>query len=235
MADFRRKRNTAFHFFTGEKRFGMKITIGIVDDHQLVLKSLCSLLESFGSFTVVLEALNGQQALEKLKLLSFPPDIVLVDVDMPVMNGFETVKTILKDYPASKTAALSMKEDDISIINMIKAGCCAYLLKDIHPTELEKALFQIYERGYYNADASNINIRRLLLKTEADDALQLTEKERQFLKLACSDKTYKQIAAEMNLSERTIDGYREVLFQKLNVQSRVGMAMEAIRLGVVSL
>jgi DNA-binding NarL/FixJ family response regulator len=213
----------------------MKISIGIVDDHQLVLKSLCSLLESFGSFSVILEALNGRQALEKLKLLPSAPDIVLVDVDMPVMNGFDTVKAILEQYPGSKTAALSMKEDDVSIINMIRAGCCAYLLKDIHPMELEKALIQINERGYYNADASNINFRRLLLKTQANEALQLTEKERQFLKLACSDKTYKQIAAEMHLSERTIDGYREVLFQKLNVQSRVGMAMEAIRLGVVSL
>jgi DNA-binding NarL/FixJ family response regulator len=213
----------------------MKISIGVIDDHQLVVKSLCSLLESFGQFTVLLEALNGQQALEKLNLLATPPDIILVDVDMPVMNGFDTVKAILEKYPGCKIAALSMKEDDVSIINMIKAGCCAYLLKDIHPAELQKALLQIHERGYYNADASNINFRRLLLKRVADDALQLTEKEKQFLKLACSDKTYKQIASEMNLSERTIDGYREVLFQKLNVQSRVGMAMEAIRIGVVSL
>jgi DNA-binding NarL/FixJ family response regulator len=213
----------------------MKIAVGIVDDHQLVLKSLGTLLESFNTFIIVLEALNGKEALDKLRMLSQPPDIVLVDVDMPVMNGFETVKMMQQQYPGTRTVALSMKEDDTSIINMVRAGCCAYLLKDIHPAELEKALHQIHEKGYYNADASNINFRRLMIKASSQSGLQLTEKERNFLRLACSDKTYKQIALEMHLSERTIDGYREALFEKLNVQSRVGMAIETIRLGLVSL
>ena len=124
--------------------------------------------------------------------------------------------------------------DDISVINMIKAGCCAYLLKDIHPDELEKALTEVYTKGYYNADVSNINYRRLILKTK-EDTVHFTEREKTFLKLACSDLTYKQISAEMHLSERTIDGYREALFEKLNVQSRVGMVLEALRRNLVSL
>jgi DNA-binding NarL/FixJ family response regulator len=129
--------------------------------------------------------------------------------------------------------ALSQNDSDKTIIGMIKAGCCAYLLKDTHPNELEKALHEIYTTGFYNADASNINFRRLLQFEK--DALKITDKEKMFLQLACSDRTYKQIAAEMFLSERTIDGYRESLFQKLNVQSRVGMALEAIRRELVSL
>jgi DNA-binding NarL/FixJ family response regulator len=128
-----------------------------------------------------------------------------------------------------------MKDDDATIIKMIKAGCCSYLLKDIHPEELNKALHEIHSKGYYNADAANINYRRLLQHQEKQNELQLTEKEKHFLQLACSDATYKQIAAEMHVSERTVDGYRESLFRKLNVQSRTGMALEALRKNIVSL
>jgi DNA-binding NarL/FixJ family response regulator len=128
-----------------------------------------------------------------------------------------------------------MNDSDKAIIAMIKAGCCAYLLKDTHPTELEKALNEINTKGYYNGDASNINYRRLLQAQKDEDELRLNENEKQFLQLACSDLTYKQIAAKMNKSERTIDGYREALFQKFKVQSRVGLVLEAIRRDLVKL
>jgi DNA-binding NarL/FixJ family response regulator len=140
-----------------------------------------------------------------------------------------------KKYPLIKLVALSMKDDDITIISMLRAGCCAYLLKDIHPDELEKALEEIDEKGYYNADQANINFRRLILAGKKEEANRLTEKEKIFLQYACSDLTYKQIASKMNLAERTIDGYRESIFEKLNVQSRVGMAMEAIRRKLVNI
>jgi len=116
---------------------------------------------------------------------------------------------------------------------MIKAGCCAYLLKYTHPNELEKALHEIYIKGFYNADVSNVNYRRLLQFEK--DSLNITDKEKTFLQYACKDITYKQIASQMNLSERTIDGYRESLFHKLKVQSRVGLALEAIRRELVKL
>jgi DNA-binding NarL/FixJ family response regulator len=117
---------------------------------------------------------------------------------------------------------------------MFKAGCCAYLLKDTHPNEFEKALHQVREKGFFNGDASNINFRRLLLREQEEEVL-FTEKEKQFLQLACSELTYKEIAAKMNMAERTIDGYRESVFIKLNVQSRVGMCLEAIRRDLVKL
>ena len=216
------------------KPLAMKINIGIVDDHQLFLKSLSSLLQSFPDFTIVLEALNGESLLHKLQAALIKPDILLLDVNMPVMDGAKTAAAITALYPTIRLIALSMKEDDTSVINMIKAGCCAYLLKDIHPDELEKALHEVFKKGYYNADVSNINYRRLILKTK-EDSVVFSARERTFLTLACSDLTYKQIAAQMNLSERTIDGYREVLFEKLNVQSRVGMVLEALRRNLVSL
>jgi len=212
----------------------MKINIAIADDHQLFLKSLTILLESFPNFSIAFDALNGESLLTKLASAKILPDIILLDVNMPVMDGAKTAAAIAEKYPLIKLVALSMKDDDVSVINMIKAGCCAYLLKDMHPDELEKALNEVYTKGYYNADISNINYRRLILKTR-EEAINFTEKERAFLKLACSDLTYKQIASEMGLSERTIDGYREALFEKLNVQSRVGMVLEALRRNLVTL
>ena len=213
----------------------MNITLGITDDHQLFLKSLSLLISSLKDFTIIVEAMNGKDLIDKLEIKKQEPDIILLDVNMPVMDGRETAEYLTKKYPAIKLVALSMKDDDATIISMIKAGCCAYLLKDIHPDELDKALHEIYSKGYYNADAANINFRRLLQHQQKQDELQLSDKEKQFLKLACSDATYKQIAGTMNVSERTVDGYRENLFRKLSVQSRTGMALEAIRRNLVSL
>ncbi len=213
----------------------MKAKIGLVDDHQLFLKSLQLMLESFKVYEVVVEALHGEDLKNKLKSSGAIPDLMLVDVNMPVMDGIATCKWLSEHYPAMKLIALSMNDADTAIIDMIKAGCCAYLLKDTHPNELEKALQEVVAKGYYNADASNLNFRRLLLKSNEVPAIILTEKERQFLHYACSELTYKQVAAKMNLSERTIDGYRESLFQKFHVQSRVGLCLEALRKGFAKL
>lgn len=213
----------------------MKTKIGLVDDHQLFLKSLSLMIESFGSYEVILEALNGNDLQDKIKGKKELPEMILLDVNMPLMNGKETALWLTEHHPQIKIVALSMNADDKAIISMIKAGCCGYLLKDTHPTELEKALDEINKRGYYNGDVGNINFRRLLAKSDEKDGLALSEKEQQFLTFACSELTYKQIAAKMFLSERTIDGYREALFKKFNVQSRVGLALEALRKELVSL
>ncbi|WP_188937688.1 response regulator transcription factor [Puia dinghuensis] len=213
----------------------MKTTIGLADDQQLFLKSLASLINSFPTCEVVLDALNGEDLLKKLALRDTMPDILLIDVEMPLMDGSETVKQVTAKYPLIRLVALSMKDDDATIIQMIMAGCCAYLLKDIHPTELERALQEVMTKGYYNADSCNINYRRLLTQARKNSEPSITPNEMKFLQLACSDMTYKQVASLMNLSERTIDGYRESLFEKLNVQSRVGMVLEGIRRKIIKL
>ena len=211
----------------------MNIHIGIADDHQLFLKSLSLLVSSFSGFYIAAEAMNGKEMLDKLAGLPEVPDILLLDVNMPIMDGAATAQSVLTLYPGIKVVALSMKDNDADIIEMLKAGCCAYLLKDIHPTELEKALLEIHATGAYGNDASNVNHRRLLLQPEQKQTL--TDREREFLSFACSDLTYKAIAAKMNVTERTIDGYREILFHKLNVQSRTGMVLEALRRRLVTL
>ena len=211
----------------------MKIRVGLVDDHQLFLKSLSLMLETLQDFEVVVEALNGQDLQQKLTGKKELPDVMLLDVNMPMMDGVETTTWLQTHYPSIKLVALSMNDKDNAIIKMFKAGCCAYLLKDVHPAVLEKALKEVYTKGYYNADAAQVNPGRLFQKAEKE--IVLTPKEQQFLNLACSEMTYKQIAAEMHVSERTVDGYRENLFQKFGVQSRVGLCLEALRKEFISL
>lgn len=212
-----------------------KITIGITDDHQLFLKSLVLMIESFKNFTIIAEALNGKQLIEKISKLKVQPDIVLLDVNMPVMDGPATAAYLTKQYPEIKIVALSMKDDDATIISMLKCGACAYLLKDMHPDILEKALNEIAEKGYYNADATNINYRRLMSVQKNEIAESISLREKEFIQLACSDLTYNHIAKKMGVAERTVDGYRQSVFQKLNVQSRVGMVLEALRRNLATL
>jgi DNA-binding NarL/FixJ family response regulator len=193
------------------------------------------MLNSFNEFEVVVEALNGKELQEKLPQKKELPKIILIDVNMPVMDGVATAQWLSEHYPTIKLVALSMNDNDKSIISMVKAGCCAYLLKDTHPNDLEKALLEVNKKGFYNGDESNLNFRRLMKSEQEEQALNISDKEKVFLQYACSDLTYKEIAAKMNLSERTIDGYRESLFNKLKVQSRVGLALEAIRRELVRL
>jgi DNA-binding NarL/FixJ family response regulator len=211
-----------------------KISLGIVDDHQLFSKSLSLLLKNFNEFTVYVEAVHGKELQEKLKASTRVPEIMLVDVAMPVMDGIQTARWLKKNYPAMRLIALSMNDKEQTIIEMLKAGCSAYLFKDTHPDELKKALLEVHAKGYYNSDASIIGFRKLLMSFD-EDTIQIGDKEKEFLTHACSDLTYKEIAKMMKLSERTIDGYREMLFQKFRVQSRTGMALEAIRRGLVKL
>jgi len=211
----------------------MKIKIGLVDDHQLFLKSLSLLLNHLRNFSVVVEAGHGKDLIAKLEKNTIMPDIILIDVEMPVMNGVETAHWLRNTHPSIRLVALSMNDKEHTVIEMIKAGCCSYLLKDTHPDELEKALTEIYTKNYYNAEINNANLSELLLSNPFANTVQVNDKEREFLQHAASDRTYKEIAQMMDVSQRTIDGYRESIFAKFNVQSRTGMILEAIRRGLV--
>ena len=208
------------------------IRIGIADDHQLFVKSVSLLLHAIGGFEVVLEAANGHALMDALAKSNQPPDIILLDVNMPLMNGIETAAALIKTYPLIKVVALSMNTDDISLIGMIRNGCCAYLMKDISPAELQKALEEVHSKGYYNSENMQHNMHKLMTQNTQD---LFSEKELQFIKLACSDETYREIAQQMKVSERSVDMYREKVFEKLGVSSRTGMALEAVRRKIYSL
>jgi DNA-binding NarL/FixJ family response regulator len=208
-----------------------KKTVVIVDDHILVAKAIASLIDQMEKYEVLYEAENGLLFTEWVKRRKTMPDIVLLDINMPKMNGYETAAWLKTNHPEILVIALTMFNDEPSIINMIKAGVSGYLLKDIHPVELERALDFVIEKGFYYSEW----VANRLIRTFTDDDTpgqlnaKLTDKERNFLTLVCSEMTYKEIAHEMKLSTRTVEGYRDQLFTKLNVKSRVGLVLYAIK------
>jgi DNA-binding NarL/FixJ family response regulator len=204
--------------------------IAIVDDHTMFRKGLAVLINLFPSYQVVLDVANGKELTEQLT--SGPlPHIVLLDIHMPVMDGYATATWLRSHHPEIHVMALSTMDSDLSIIKMIHRGARGYILKDADPKELQLAFDEILDKGYYYNEILTRKVMQSLHHgNESGDGFpKLSDRELEFLQLACSDKNYQQIAKEMFLSERTIDGYRESLFRKFNVSSRVGLVLYAIK------
>jgi len=209
----------------------MSKTVIIVDDHNLFGQSLKGLVDSFVNFSVIGVFKNGQELVNYYESNKIKPDIVLLDVRMPVLNGLETMSWLRENQPSQKVLALSMEHEEDVIIQMIKAGCRGYLLKDIDPEEFLFALNCVMESGYYTNEETN----SALNCSFEDKGWNLSAREMEFLQLACSELTYKEVALKMHLSPKTIDGYREVIFQKLQVKSRVGMVLFAVKNNIVTI
>jgi DNA-binding NarL/FixJ family response regulator len=210
----------------------MKTTIAIVDDHELMAKALSGLVQKYEEYEVIYEANNGKELLSRIKL-NMIPDVVLLDISMPEMDGFETALWLKNNYPEIKVIALSMNDKEESIVGMLRNGARGYLLKGCKPFELKQALDAVVQKGFYYTEfVTGQLIKSLNPETlhNPQDALRLNDREKEFIKWSCSDLTYAEIADKMCVSPRTVDGYRESVFQKLNVKSRVSLAMEAVRL-----
>ncbi|UOB17706.1 response regulator transcription factor [Abyssalbus ytuae] len=206
-----------------------KYTIAVVDDHRLFAQSLEALISSFGDYEVAFYVANGKEFIAAVEESSTLPDVVLLDINMPIMNGIETMAWIKENKPELKTIALSMDDSEETIIKMLRLGAKGYLLKDIHPDVFRKAITDVIEKGFYYSDRITNALLDSIDKKEKEDDIQLKDREVEFLKLACTEKTYKEIAGEMFLSPKTIDGYRETLFDKLEVKSRIGLVLYAIK------
>jgi DNA-binding NarL/FixJ family response regulator len=209
-----------------------KILIAIIDDHTLFRNGVASLMGEFEELQVVFEAENGQQMQYALKKHPLP-DVMLMDINMPVMDGYEATAWLKKTYPTVRVLALSMFEDDLAVIKMIRSGACGYVLKESRPRELLEAIKSIHAKGVY----INEMVTGKLIRSVAgpENAVDITQKELDFLKLCCSELTYKEIADKLFVSPRTVDNYREALFQKLNLKSRTGLVLYAIQNQVVKL
>lgn len=210
------------------------IKIGIADDHKLVSKALENMISFNDKYEVIMNCPNGQAFLEELKKAQDLPDVILMDINMPVKNGIETTEEITKNYPDLKVIALTMEDNEATIIKMLKAGAKGYLLKDMSPEILYDAIDIVHKKGIFYTDLVTQSL--LKIKTEEKHASELhellKEREMEFIKLACSELTYREIAEKMFLSPRTIDGYRDSVFVKLNVKTRVGIVLFAIKNGL---
>lgn len=204
--------------------------IVIVDDHLLIAKAMTVLIENFEHYSVLYEVENGKKLVEKFKVAKNIPDIVLLDISMPEMDGFETARWLRANHPDVLVVALSAQNDDQSLINMVKAGAKGYLVKNTHPTLLEKALDSLVANGYYYPDWAANKVFASLSEDKTKQ-ISFSDRENEFLKHCCSEMTYKEIAEKMYCSVHTVEGYRDNLFEKLGLKTRVGLAIYAIRNG----
>lgn len=210
----------------------------LADDHILLRDALANLINSFDEFHVTGQADHGQQVLDMIQQ-GIPAEMVVLDLNMPKLDGFETARMLARKFPEIKILILTMYDSEIALIRLLQVGVRGFLKKDIHPSDLRRALVSVAEGGYYYSQNATGKLAGFLQKNHSRqlpfDKAMLTEIEIDFLRKASSDLTYKEIAHEMKMSPRAIDGLRDGLFEKLDVKSRVGLAIYAVRNGIVSI
>jgi DNA-binding NarL/FixJ family response regulator len=214
-------------------------TIAIVDDHTMFRKGLVALINLFPAYSVLFDTGSGEDCIRYLETGALP-DILLMDIVMPGMEGYEATAWVRDHHPGVLVLALSTMEAESAIIGMIRSGARGYLLKDADPEELKKAFDEVVSLGYYYNDlVSRQTLQSARRYPEEKNppatVTRLSDREIEFLKLICSEKTYLQVSREMFVSERTVDGYRDALFKKLGIGSRVGLVLYAIRSGIVKI
>lgn len=210
----------------------MKKKIALVDDHTLIANALKSIVTNFIDFEVIFTASNGIDFQEKIKLKGIP-DIVLLDINMPQMDGFETALWLKNNHPETLVMVLSMNDDDYSLIKMFQNGAKGYLLKNVNPIELEKGLQQLVLNEYYVPDWASKKLIKSIGQNDIifNPSIQLSDKEITFLKYTTTELNYKEIADKMCCSPRTIENYRDSLCEKLEIKSRIGLAVYALKNG----
>lgn len=210
----------------------MKKTIVIVDDHLLIAKALEGIIDNFEDFEVIDVAENGKDMIDKFESGQKIPDIILLDISMPLMNGFETAAWLKENHPNIKVMALSMQGDDNSVIKMIRNGAKGYLLKKTHPKDLEIALTKLNSDGFFYPDwASKIIFSNMSDEKNNEKKKKISEREKEFLTYTVTELSYKEIAEKMCCSPRTVESYRDQLCEKFDLKTRVGLAVFAIKNG----
>lgn len=210
----------------------MKHSIVIVDDHTLIANALSGIISNFNQFETLYTCENGLDLQEKLQKRP-KPEIILLDISMPIMDGFETAKWIKENYPEILVMVLSMQDDEQSLIKMIRNGAKGYMLKNTHPLDLERALMGILKNGHFFPEwaASKVYTSISENTIHADLKINLSDREIEFLKYTVTEMTYKEIAEKMFCSPRTVENYRNSLFEKLELKTRVGLAVYALKNG----
>lgn len=208
----------------------------LVDDHVLLRDALSPLIDNFDNCKVIGVANNGKEMIKKIET-GVKPDIILLDLNMQEMDGYASAEWLKKNYPQIKILVLTMYDSEVALIRLLQTGVRGFLKKDIHPKDLQAAILAVAEEGYYYSNAITGKLASFFYKNANGrsnfDKGFLSEREIEFLRFASTDMTYKEIAGELNISARAIDGYRDALFEKLDVKSRVGLAIYAVKNGIV--
>lgn len=205
----------------------MDYSVVVVDDHVLLSQAIGGLVQGFENFNVLYLCKNGAEILEKFE--EHPkniPDLVLMDIKMPILNGIETTEILKTKYPSVKVLALSIEEDEYTILKMLRAGARGYLMKDTKKDILESALLEVMKNGHYY---TNTVSKILMDSLDKNVDTEIKERELEFIKLACTDMNYKEIADVMFCSYKTVEGYRDSLYRKLDLKNRIGLVLFAIQ------
>lgn len=215
------------------------IKVALADDHLLIRNALANLVDNFEGCKVVCQANDGKELIKCVQNEA-KPDVILMDLSMPNMDGYDTAIWFQKNMPHINILMLTMYDSDQLLIRLLQAGVKGFLKKDIHPSELKFAIISVMQAGYYYSPQTSQKFASLLLRKKPGDMFtyessQLSDMEINFLKLTCTEKTYKEIALELKLNPRTVDSLRDLLFEKLDVKSRVGLAIFAIKKGIVGI
>jgi DNA-binding NarL/FixJ family response regulator len=212
------------------------IKVALADDHVLLRDALCVLINSFNMCQVVFTASNGREVMEKIQSGEYA-DVMIMDLNMPFVDGHETTIWLQENHPDIHVLMLTMYDSELTLIRMLQAGVRGFLKKDIHPDELKFAIQAVVESGYYYTNSVTGKLVNLFRNTKDETNIlknMLSQQEAKFLQYCCSEMTYKEIAGLMGLSPRSVESVRDQLFLRMGVKSRVGLAMYAIRHGLVS-
>jgi len=215
-----------------------KIRVLIVDDHTLVRDGVRALLSLVADIEVVGEAANGKEAIEKVKELA--PDVVLMDLAMPIMGGLEATRRIRREFPKTRVLALTQYDDSEYVIPIIEAGACGFVTKMVAFSELASAIQAAYRgESFLSPSAAAALIEECQLKTNAewekDPYQQLTDREREVLKLIAEGHTVREIADMLVVSPKTVEWYKTNLMNKLNIHNKTDLIKFAIRKRVITL
>jgi DNA-binding NarL/FixJ family response regulator len=212
------------------------IKIAIADDYKIYRDGLKVGLSADENLEVIFEADNGEDLMKGLETIS--PDVIIMDLKMPIMDGMEATKEVRKKYPSIKVLVVTMYDDDKFIIHLMENGANGYLLKNTEPDEIRKSIYSVHENGYYFNDVVNKALLKKLvlknnLKPSFNQNVELTERELEVLKLICEEKTAAEIAKEIFLSPRSVEGIRQRLIEKVGVRNTAGLVMFAVKNNMV--
>lgn len=211
-----------------------KVKICLVDDHKLFRSGIKEMLNNMKQFDVIFECDNGEDFFNRIGP-KWMPDIVLLDINMPKLNGLEVTERLLLTYPEVKIIVISMSSEPDIVLKMVESGISGFILKDADREEFAEALHTVIAgNSYFSKTISNI-LHNSIKKNNHLNLALLGDRDIFFLKCLCAQLSYQDIAKEMNVSVRTVEGYRDQLFEKLNIRNKVGLIIYAIKNKLVNI
>ncbi len=218
----------------------MDVLIAIADDEALFRRGMRLILEDYPGLQVMLEAENGQDLLDKIRASDELPDVLLLDLKMPVMGGIEAAEVIRREFPSILIIVISSHFSKAFIINMIEIGASAYLGKNTAPDEVVETIRMVREKGFYYNTSVMALIRENIMapmqgKNSRDMQVEITNREKEVLQLICEEYTTQEIADRLFLSVRTVDGHRNNLLSKLGCRNTAGLVVYALQNGLVKI